>query len=83
MCLSIVTLLFNSRRCFLLEFFLRTSRPITKRITDIMDYTLAAGPGGGCHDINIKDRYCFTSLSAQFLQYRDRRKPEAGTMPHF
>ena len=26
--------------------------------------------------------YCFTSLSAQSWQYRDRRKPEAGTMPH-
>ena len=24
-----------------------------------------------------------TSLSAQSLQYRDRRKPEAGTMPYF
>ena len=24
--------------------------------------------------------YCFTSLSAQSWQYRDRRKPEAGTM---
>ena len=26
--------------------------------------------------------YCFTSLSAQSWQYRDRRKPEAGTMPY-
>ena len=26
--------------------------------------------------------YCFTSLSAQLWQYRDRRKPEAGTMPY-
>ena len=25
--------------------------------------------------------YCFTSLSAQSWQYRDRRRPEAGTMP--
>ena len=25
--------------------------------------------------------YCFTSLSAQSWQYRDRRKPEVGTMP--
>ena len=27
-------------------------------------------------------KYCFTSLSAQSWQYRDRRKPEAGTMPY-
>ena len=27
--------------------------------------------------------YCFTSLCAQSWQYRDRRKPEAGTMPYF
>ena len=27
--------------------------------------------------------YCFTSLSVQSLQYRDKRKPEAGTMPYF
>ena len=26
--------------------------------------------------------YCFTSLSAQSWQYRDRRKPEAGTTPY-
>ena len=26
--------------------------------------------------------YCFTSLSAQSWQYRDRRKPEAGTIPY-
>ena len=26
--------------------------------------------------------YCFTSLSAQLWQSRDRRKPEAGTMPY-
>ena len=26
--------------------------------------------------------YCFTSLSAQSWQYRDRRKPEVGTMPY-
>ena len=26
--------------------------------------------------------YCFTSLSAQSWQYRDRRKPEAETMPY-
>ena len=26
--------------------------------------------------------YCFTSLSAQSWQYRDRRKPEAGTRPY-
>ena len=26
--------------------------------------------------------YCFTSLSAQSWQYRDRRKPKAGTMPY-
>ena len=26
--------------------------------------------------------YCITSLSAQSWQYRDRRKPEAGTMPY-
>ena len=26
--------------------------------------------------------YCFTLLSAQSWQYRDRRKPEAGTMPY-
>ena len=26
--------------------------------------------------------YCFTSLSAQSWQYRDRRKPEAGTVPY-
>ena len=28
------------------------------------------------------NEYCFTSLSAQLWQYRDRRKPEAGTMPY-
>ena len=26
--------------------------------------------------------YCFTSLSAQSWQYRDRRMPEVGTMPY-
>ena len=26
--------------------------------------------------------YCFTSLSAQSWQYRNRRKPEGGTMPY-
>ena len=26
--------------------------------------------------------YCFTSLSAQSWPYRDRRKPEVGTMPY-
>ena len=26
--------------------------------------------------------YCFTSLSVQSWQYRDKRKPEAGTMPY-
>ena len=26
--------------------------------------------------------YCFTSLSAQSWQYRERRNPEAGTMPY-
>ena len=26
--------------------------------------------------------YCFTSLSAQSLQFRDRRKPEVGTLPY-
>ena len=26
--------------------------------------------------------YCFTSLSAQSWQYRDRRKPKIGTMPY-
>ena len=26
--------------------------------------------------------YCFTSLSAESWQYRDRRKPEAGAMPY-
>ena len=26
--------------------------------------------------------YCFTSLYAQSWQYRDRRRPEAGTMPY-
>ena len=26
--------------------------------------------------------YCFTSLSAQSWQYRDRRKPEAGIVPY-
>ena len=27
-------------------------------------------------------KYCFTSLSVQSWQYRERRKPEAGTMSH-
>ena len=31
---------------------------------------------------NVLYEYCFTSLSAQSWQYRDRRKPEAGTMPY-
>ena len=30
----------------------------------------------------MKSEYCFTSLSAQSWQYRNRRKPEAGTMPY-
>ena len=29
------------------------------------------------------NEYCFTSLNAQAWQYRDRRRPEAGTMPYF
>ena len=32
-----------------------------------------------CRDVY---KYCFTSLSVQSWQYRDRRKPEAGTMPY-
>ena len=28
------------------------------------------------------NKYCFTSLSAQSWQYRDRREPEAGNMPY-
>ena len=36
------------------------------------------------HNLYLSE-YCFTPLSAQSWQYRDRRKPEAGTtcMPHF
>ena len=30
----------------------------------------------------LKNEYCFTSLSVQSWQYRDRRKPETGTMPY-
>ena len=30
----------------------------------------------------LKNEYCLTSLSVQSWQYRDRRKPEAGTMPY-
>ena len=29
----------------------------------------------------VNNEYCFTSLSVQSWQYRDRRKPEVGTMP--
>ena len=38
----------------------------------------------GPHGIGrlVMNEYCFTSLSAQSWQYRDRRKPEAGTMPY-
>ena len=28
------------------------------------------------------DEYCFTPLSAKSWQYRDRKKPKVGTMPH-
>ena len=35
------------------------------------------------HTVHVQvNEYCFTSLSAQSGQYRDRRKPEAGTMPY-
>ena len=30
----------------------------------------------------LKNEFCFTLLSAQSWLYRDRRKPEAGTMPY-
>ena len=33
-------------------------------------------------DLRYEYEYCFTSPSAQSWQYRDRRKPEAGTMPY-
>ena len=31
---------------------------------------------------SMVSEYCFMSLSAQLWQYRDRKKPEAGTMPY-
>ena len=47
------------------------------------------GGGGGSYLVHglwqlvaWMSEYCFTSLSAQSWQYRDRRKPEAGNMPY-
>ena len=33
-----------------------------------------------CPLYQVNSDYCFTSLSAQSWQYRDRKKPESGTM---
>ena len=33
-------------------------------------------------EIGLVSEYCFTSLSAKSWQYRDRKMPEAGTMPY-
>ena len=36
----------------------------------------------GVHSFFMVSKYCFISLSAQSWRYRDRRNPEAGTMPY-
>ena len=43
---------------------------------------LFAGIQIHCRAKPTVSEYCFTSLSAQSWQYRDRRKPEAGTIPY-
>ena len=45
-----------------------------------MSYSLLPSPPPPGHC--ILHTYCFTSLSAQSWQYRDRRKPEVGTIPY-
>ena len=32
--------------------------------------------------VGVHEEYCFTLLSAQSWQYRDRRKPETETIPY-
>ena len=58
------------------EFVHRSLYPASLRKARFLPRARSATSGENIYE------YCFTSLSAQSWQYRDRRKPGAGTMPY-